>query len=870
MFLVDGSNHAFRVQFALPPQHASDGFPTRLLYGFTLLFQKMMRTYRPDYCVVSFDSGKTFRHEVFPDYKGHRPDMPDDMRRQWRWLPELVEGFGYSCLAAEGYEADDVLGTLARRFAGPDLDVYIVTSDKDFCQLVNEHIFLLDDVKGQVIKPEDVQPKLGVAAEQVVDLLGLSGDSSDNIPGVPGIGLKTAAKLLDQYGDLESVLAAAQRGEIRGKRGENLVTHAEAARLSAHLATIRTDLELDVSLEDLAPRGVQEAPLRELFDQWEFGMVARKLLPEARVVDADGYRAITEADGLRELLAEAKRVGRVGVSARFTHDDPARADLLGLSLAWDEQQVYVPLQPHPEVRYDLVEARQEVLSFLADPTVEKVGYDLKPLLRVCRSLGSDLRGIAGDVRLLDYVLTAHRRTHALDAIAQRHLGHTMAYVPTTEPFSLDETVGFAVEPAHVAHLLHRRLERRLEEGPRFVYEHIERPLMPVLADMETTGIRLDRDVLGTILDDISTRMAGAEKRCHEIAGRPFNVGSTKDVAEILFEELGLPAGKRTKTGYSTDSSVLEKLAELHELPAAILDWRQLQKLESTYLRKLPGYVGADGRVHTTFQQAVAATGRLSSTDPNLQNIPIRTYEGRRIRDAFVAEEGHVLLSCDYSQVELRVLAHFCGGGPLVESFARGEDIHRRTASEVFGVPIDEITPAQRNAAKAINFGLLYGMSAFRLSRDLSIPRAEAERYMEEYFGRIPQVQEWIEATKEACRREGYVETLFGRRRLIPEIHSKTFSERSAGEREAVNTRVQGTAADIIKLAMISVHEALAERFPRARLLLQVHDELLLEVPEDEVEAVRDVVVERMMSAAELKVPLVVNSAWGRNWNQAHG
>lgn len=879
LFLVDGSNHAFRVQFALPPQHASDGFPTRVLYGFTLLFQKMMRTYRPDYCVVSFDSGKTFRHETFPDYKGHRPDMPEDMRRQWPWLPKLVEGFGYTCLAREGFEADDVLGTLAKRFAGPDLDVYIVTSDKDFCQLVNEHIFLLDEARGQVVKEADVEPKVGVRPEQVIDMLGLSGDSSDNIPGVPGVGPKTAAKLLADYGDLEGVLAAAAAGKVRGKRGQALVDHAENARISATLATIRTDVDLDVSLEDLAPRGIQEEPLRDLFDRWEFGMVARKLLPEVKVMDASGYHAVTDMEALEALLRDVRAAEEVGVSLRTNSDNPERAELLGVSFAWSQEgpegkrvgrQAYVPLMPRNEVTFDVAEARQRVLELLGDPSVRKVGHDLKASMRLCRKLGSELAGIVGDTRLLDYVLTAHRRTHDLDAIAQRHLGHTMAYVPPSEPLLLDEVVGFAIEPAHVSFLLHDKLHARLDEGPRHVYEHIELPLMPVLCAMEEHGIKLDQGVLGAIRDDIAARVVEAEKRCHEVAGRPFNVGSPRDVAEVLFDELNLPKSKRTKTGYSTDSSVLEQLVEHHELPQCILDWRQLQKLESTYLRKLPTWVAADGRIHTTFNQSVAATGRLSSTDPNLQNIPIRTYEGRRIRDAFVAEEGHVLLSCDYSQVELRVLAHFCGDGPLVEWFQRGEDIHRRTASEVFGTPIDEVTSAQRNAAKAINFGLMYGMSAFRLSRDLSISRAEAEKYMEDYFGRIPQVQAWIEETKKACRRDGYVETLFGRRRLIPEIYSKGYADRAAGEREAVNTRVQGTAADIIKLAMISVHEALAAHFPQARLLLQVHDELLLEVPEDQVEAVRDLVVERMMGAADLAVPLVVNSAWGYNWNEAHG
>ncbi len=867
MFLVDGSNHAFRVQFALPPQHASDGFPTRVLYGFTLLFQKMMRTYRPDYCVVSFDSGKTFRHETFPDYKGHRPDMPEDLRRQWPLLPEMVEAFGYRCIQSEGFEADDVLGTLARQFASDELDVYLVTSDKDFMQLITRNTFMLDDMKGKVVKLPDVPAKFEVRADQIIDMLGLAGDSSDNIPGVPGIGVKTAAKLLNDFGTLEGVLKAAADGLVKGKRGENLREHADNARLSARLATIVTDAPIEVELEDLAPRGIQEAPLREMFDRWEFGMVARKLLPEVQVIDRSTYTAaLTDAD-VDAAIAGCRQAGRCGIALRTSKEL-----WLGAALAWGEGKVvYVPLQPRMQVSADLEASKAKLLALFGDPSVAKIGHDLKPILHACRDAGGDLLGIEGDSRLLDYVLVAHRRTHGLADIAQRHLGHTLATEMSEEPLMIQDAVEPGAEPAHAALLLHAKLAKRLEEGTRSVYEDIELPLMPILCDMERAGIRLDADVLSEILADLETRVADEVKRCHELAGHEFNVGSPRDVAVVLFEELELPKSKKTKTGYSTDSSVLEKLAEQHELPQAILDYRQLQKLVNTYLTKLPQYMGADGRVHTTFNQAVAATGRLSSTDPNLQNIPIRTFEGRRIRDAFVAEEGMVLLSADYSQVELRVLAHFCGEGALAESFRNGEDIHRRTASEVWGVPIDEVSSEQRSAAKAINFGLLYGMSAFRLGRDLSISREEAQKYMDDYFGRIPAVEAFITESKAFCKANGYVETLFGRRRLIPEIYAKNFNDRSAGEREAVNTRVQGTAADLIKLAMIRVHGALEAGDTGARLLLQVHDELLLEVPEARVEEVRDLVIREMKAAGErLTVPLEVTAAWGRNWNQAHG
>ncbi len=877
LFLVDGSNHAFRVQFALPPQHASDGFPTRVLYGFTLLFQKMMNAYRPDYCVVSFDSGKSFRHETFPDYKGHRPDMPGDMARQWEWLPRLVEGFGYTCIQRDGFEADDVLGTLAAQFAGDDVDVYLVSSDKDFCQLLNGHVHLLDEGRaGKIYRANQVAEKfkLGdevfIEPEQVVDLLALSGDTTDNIPGVPGIGDKTAAKLLLQHGSLDDILQAALDGQIKGKRGQNLVDHADAARLSRDLVTIRTDLPLDVTLDELAPRGVQEKPLREMFDDWEFMEVATKLLPHRVAVDKSTYRGIGTQAELDALVAKLREAGRFGVSLRTTDTKPETAQLLGVGFALDDDVAYVPLVPRNGVDFDVSDATGTVLEVLADPGLEKVGFDLKRTLRVSRALGADLKGIAGDIELLDYVLVAHRRTHGLKEIAKRHLGHNLAYAPASEPLLLQDVVDFAAEPAHLAWLLEGKLERRLVEGTRRVYSEIELPLLPVLADMEEAGIRLDLEVMDEVMRDIQKRVLEKEKACHEVLGRPFKVGSPKEVADILFTELGLPKSKRTKTGYSTDASVLEKLAEHHELPRAILDYRALQKLESTYLRPLPGFVAADGRIHTTFNQAVAATGRLSSQDPNLQNIPVRTFEGRRIRDGFVASEGHVLMSADYSQVELRVLAHFCGAGALVESFRNQEDIHRRTASEVFGVAMDAVTSEQRTAAKAINFGLMYGMSAFRLGRDLDISREDAQQYMDDYFGRIPQVSEWIESTKEQAREVGYVETLYGRRRLIPDIYSRDYADRMAAEREAVNTVVQGTAADLIKRAMIRVHDALATGGSRARLLLQVHDELLLEVPHDEVDRVRELVVEQMMGVADLLVPLEVQVGTGHNWNEAHG
>ena len=905
MFLVDGSNHAFRVHFALPPMHAADGHPTRALYGFTTMFAKMLRVHKPDYVVVSFDTGKTFRHDMYTEYKGNRPPMPDDLAAQWPQLPALVEGFGYRCVAVDGYEADDVLATLALRFAGPDLDVFVVTGDKDFGQIVGDHIRILDLMKERELGPEEVEGKLGVPPGQVVDALALAGDSSDNIPGVPGIGMKTAAGYLKKYPDLESILEAASRGEIKGKRGQSLVDHADNARLSYRLATIATDVPIPLELADLESRGLQEESLRQLFDRYDFGKVARNLLPRRKVVDPKTFRAVTDRAGLDEVVGAIRDAGTFAYGFELDSPDPGRAEVVGVRLAWEvDGSAYVPIrqqlpaeappapaqgslfgdedQPEPSATWSEGIAAEELWRvigpLLADPELPKIGHRVKHDYAVLERLGLPLRGVTGDTMLLDYCLFAHEKTHGLQAMAQRFLGHiSRPYADIVDgrrmgmaDLAPKKAARYACEDVVLCLMMYRRLEPRLSDGQRHVYNHIELPLIPVLAEMERVGIRLDLQRLEAQSAEVGARADAAEARCHELAGRPFNVNSRHELREILFEELGLPPSKKVKDGWSTDQSVLEKLMDQHELPGALLEHRSLKKLKSTYLDKLGSFVASDGRIHTSFNQAVAATGRLSSADPNLQNIPVRTEGGRRVRDCFVPEPGYRFLSCDYSQIELRVLAHYCGEPALIEAFTKGIDIHRRTASEVFGVPFDEVTGDQRTAAKAINFGLVYGMSAFRLAGDLAISREEATRYMEEYFGRLPLVQQWIEDRKVHARREGYVETLFGRRRVITGIHAQRFAERMAAEREAVNTFVQGTAADLVKMAMVRVVEALRESGSGARLLLQVHDELLLEVPEPELDTVSALVVERMEGVASLVVPLRVNSAIGDTWNEAHG
>jgi DNA polymerase-1 len=851
LFLVDGSNHAFRAHFALPPRHTSDGFPTRVLYGFLLLLQKMLRTWQPDYVAVSFDIGETFRHTMFPDYKGHRPDMPEDLRQQWPLMPELIEAFGVRVLNVAGFEADDVLGTLAARYGGPDVEVFLVTGDKDFCQCVNDYVSVLDESKGTVTDVAGVVERWGVPPDKIIDLLGLMGDSSDNIPGVRKVGEKTALKLIQEFGSLEGALAAAAEGKVKGAVGQRLVEDADMARLSKVLATIELAVPLDVELADLAPRPMNEPVLRALFDKWEFGLAARKLLPDidredlAAVVVAETDAQVAAALAQRPLAIEATLAG-----------DPQSPELAALTVCG------------PTGGSTWIDTTgpfgAAVRATLADGTVPKVGHNLKGLYKALG--GAGLRGVVGDTALLDYLLASHRKNHSLEDQAARHLGQTLS----AGRGAPDVAVAAAAESAAVIARLHERQDSKLEEGSRRVYEQIELPLVPVLARMERRGIRLDVARIGEVEVDIGRRLEEVEAECHKLAGRPFNLRSRHELRDMLFEELKLTGSKKVKDGWSTDSDVLEKLVDQHGLPGRVLEFRSLDKLRGTYLTKLPTYVAADGRIHSTFQQDVAATGRLSSIDPNLQNIPVRTFEGRRIRDCFVPDPGYVFLSADYSQVELRVLAHFTHDPVLMTGFAAGEDIHRRTAVEIFGVAPFAVTLAQRSAAKAINFGLLYGMSAFRLAGDLAVPQAEAQRYMDAYFARMPAVRGWIEQTKVEARASGQVETLLGRRRVIPEISAATFNERAAGEREAVNTRIQGTAADIIKIAMIRVQAALDASGSGARLLLQVHDELLLEVPEAEVEAVTALVRAEMEAAGELVVPLVVNTSVGHTWNEAHG
>ncbi len=891
MFLIDGSNHAFRVFFALPRMTA-DGQPTGALLGFANMLKPIDEVHEPDYVVVVFDRGASFRMDLYPEYKGHRPEMDPELRAQWEHFGPLVEAWGYRCLTMPGFEADDIIATMAKRWAGPELEVFLVTGDKDFYQLVDDHISVLDLMKQKVLSYEGVQEKFGVGPDRVVDVQALAGDSSDNVPGVTGIGIKTAAKLINQYGSLDELLANADA--VKGKRGENLRNERDSALLSRTLVTLVQDVPLDLSIEDLREHPRDVAKLQELFLRWQFRTHLKDLekgaAPPAPTVDRGLYRTVGAGE-LDRVVAAVRQAGAVSVSVETTGGDPLLGDLCGLGLCWGpEHAVYVPVA-HSDPAGQL--GLDGLSGLLADAGVAKLGHDLKRVQTALDRAGVALGGLAGDTMLIDYLLDPDRTRHGLGDLSMRYLAHEVltrdgllpevpnqgdlfgggpAREPTFADVPLDKATAVGAERAHVAWLLHAKLAPKLEERAlASVQTDIELPLVPVLSRMEAAGIAVDVPQLKAYAKELGERIAAARARCYELAGREFTINSPKQLRVILFEELGLKPIKRTKTGPSTDADTLERLSAEHPLPQAILAFRAYTKLKSTYVDPLPGFVSpVDARIHTSFEQAVAATGRLSSSNPNLQNIPVRTEDGKRIREHFVAAPGHLFLSADYSQVELRILAHYCEEGPLVEAFQQGQDIHRRTASEVFGVPMDEVTGAQRSASKAINFGIVYGMSAFRLANELGIPRRTAQDYIDGYFERYSQVARVIEDFKQEARDTGHATTLWGRKRPIRDIRTKNKPALWAAERLAVNTPIQGSAADLIKVAMVRVDERLRSDGLAARLLLQVHDELLLEVPEGELAAVRALVIEEMEAAGgHLRVPLKVDAGHGRTWAEAH-
>jgi DNA polymerase-1 len=921
--LVDGSNFMYRA-FHVPNLARltnGRGEPTGVLYGVINMLGKLFETYRPEKMAVVFDAkGPSFRNEMYPEYKAHRPPMPDELRSQIEPLHKLIELLGLPILVIDGVEADDVMGTLATEATAKGIDTIIATGDKDMAQLVSDHVRLVDTMKDKVFDREGVIEKFGVPPELIIDLLGLMGDSSDNIPGVPKVGEKTALALIQGLGSIRDIYANLDKVaelDFRGARTmpERLEENRAMAELSHELVTIKTDCDLPVHLEDLHRKEVDLEGLIEFFRDYGFKTWLEKAQQGKIIFSSQGQAAAAPATTVKtesapvesaepierlepeyEIILEQKQLDRwlkrLEQAAYFAFDtettslDYMQARIVGVSFSVETgKAAYLPLAHDyagaPE-QLDREQTLEQLRPLLEDPQHAKVGQNLKYDASVLANHGITLRGIRHDTMLESYVFDSTSR-HDMDSLCEKYLNHTTIHFEdiagkgknqlTFNQIGLDEAGPYAAEDAEVTLRLHHVLWPKLKRlaGQRELYETIEIPLVPVLSRMERTGVLVDADLLHQQSSELTQRIEELEIQAHDVAGEVFNLGSPKQLQTILFEKMELPVVRKTPKGQpSTAEDVLQELALDYDLPRLILEHRSLSKLKSTYADKLPQQVDPDtGRVHTSYHQAVAATGRLSSSDPNLQNIPIRTREGRRIRQAFIAPEGRVILAADYSQIELRIMAHLSGDKGLLQAFAEGKDIHRATASEVFGVGVKEVSDDQRRAAKAINFGLIYGMSAFGLAKQLGISRGVAQEYVDLYFARYPEVRVYMDDTRELAREQGYVETLFGRRLYLPEINARNGQRRQYAERTAINAPMQGTAADIIKRAMITVDEWVTEHQDKVSMIMQVHDELVFEVEKGFVDQARKEIIELMSSAARLDVPLVVEAGVGANWDEAH-
>ena len=911
LILIDGSSYLYRAFHALPPLSNAGGEPTGALFGVVNMLRNTLKA-KPDYVAFVCDaSGPTFRDEIYPEYKANRPPMPDELRAQIDPMMEIVKALGFPILRVSGVEADDVIGTLAIRAANEGIDVVVSTGDKDMAQLVGPHVTLSNSMTNTTMNAAGVFEKFGVHPNQIIDFLALMGDSVDNIPGVEKCGPKTAAKWLAEYGTLDAVMDNATK--IGGKIGENLRAALPQLPMSRQLATILLDVPLDEAPTELAMRERDTDALRRLYARYEFNAALKELdykpLPsdEVRGADvpsqfrkqgvdagaADGtlatqgiYECVVDQATFDAWLDKLRAAPLIAIDTETTSLDPMRAEIVGVSFAVEAGKgAYVPLAHDypgapPQLDRDAVLAALKPL--LEDPDRPKLGQHAKYDINVFSRYGITVQGVRYDSMLESYVWNSTATRHDMDSLARRYLAYTTIPYEAVAgkgakqiPFSqvaLEQASPYAAEDADITLRLHEVLWAKLgtEPGLKNVYETIEAPLIPVLARMEQRGVLIDTNALRTQSHELAKRMHEAQQRAFEIAGRTFSLDSPKQLQAILFDELKLPIVVKTPTGQpSTNEEALDAIADQHELPKLILDYRGLSKLRSTYTEKLAETVNpATGRVHTSYAMAAASTGRLASTDPNLQNIPIRTEDGRRIRKAFIAPPGYRILAADYSQIELRIMAHLSGDAGLLSAFVGGLDVHRATAAEVFGLPPEQVDSNQRRAAKAINFGLMYGMGAFGLARNLGIARNEANDYIARYFQRYPGVRTYMDNTREQAHRDGYVETVFGRRLYLDDIRARNQNLRAGAERAAINAPMQGTAADIIKRAMITVDAWLGARAD-ARMLMQVHDELVFEVREDVVEEISAGVRERMSGAAELAVPLVVDIGSGMNWDEAH-
>ena len=887
--LVDGSSYLYRAFHALPPLSTAKGQPTGAIHGVLNMLQRLIKDYEPTYLAVIFDAkGKTFRDDIFKEYKANRPPMPDELRAQIEPLHTVIKAMGIPLIQHKGVEADDVIGTLAHQTAAQGLACVISTGDKDMAQLVNENVTLINTMTNKLMDTDGVKEKFGVFPSQIIDYLALVGDTSDNIPGVPKVGPKTASKWLNEYDDIDNLIANADA--IKGKVGDSFRENLDTLRLSKQLATIVCDLSLDISMKELVPTEPELDQLRGIYKDLELNQLARQL-PESTTASPSvkqretNYTTIWTQKELDKWIAKLKKATLFAFDTETTSLNYMDAEIVGVSFATKPgEAAYVPLAhdfPGAPDQLPREVVLRQLKPILEDENNGKTGHHLKYDAHVLANYGIMLNGMRFDSMLESYVLNSTATRHDMDSTARTYLGIETKHFEDVagkgakqlsfNQVPIDTAGPYAAEDADVSLQLHNALWQRLEKIPKLakLYQEIEQPLVPVLLKMEHYGVLIDSKMLARQSQELTKEMLALEEKAHQLASGPFNLGSPKQLQEILFDRLDIPVLRKTPKGQpSTAEDVLQELAEDHELPKVILDFRSLSKLKSTYTDKLPEQVNKrTGRVHTSYHQAVAATGRLSSSDPNLQNIPIRTPQGRRIRQAFVPPTGFKILACDYSQIELRIMAHLSQDKGLLAAFSAGADIHTATAAEVFGLKLESVTTDQRRSAKAINFGLIYGMSAFGLGRQLGIDRKSAQEYVDLYFTRYPGVKDYMDRTREQARENGFVETVFGRRLYLPEINAKNFQRRQYAERSAINAPMQGTAADIIKRAMIDVHHWLIGK--DIRLIMQVHDELVFEVPTGLADKSATDISRLMSDAADLKVPLKVDAGIGDNWDEAH-
>jgi len=888
LYLIDGSSYIFRAFFGIRQQlSTSTGFPTNALYGFINMLQKVIREEKPDYLVVAFDSpDKTFRHKIYPNYKANRDAPPEELSRQFPYFEPLVKAYGLSSIRRPGFEADDIIGTLAIKGKQKGLEVVIVSGDKDMMQLISPHIYMLDTMKNKKFMDKEVVEKFGVKADKVVEVMGLMGDSSDHIPGVTGVGPKTAAELIRKFGSIEALYQRIDEVEKKNVK-EKLERDKENAFMSRELVSIDTEMDLEFNSDLMILGKIDNAKLKKMFEEFEFVSFLEGMqegTPKFLKIDRSEYKTVLTEKSFNDLMESLAKKKYFAFDVETTSKRPVWARVVGISFSFkDGNAFYLPLAHRylgaPE-QLEFKAVCEKLKPILEDKSIKKCGHNIKYDLIVMSNEGIALNGVDFDTMIASYLLNPSSRGHGLDALTMEYFGHkNLTYKEMTgtgskeigfDEVEVDRATEYAAEDSDMTWRLKGKLQPQLKDSTLKLYKEIELPLLEVLAEIELNGVYVDRKHLTELSSKIDKQLLHLEKDIYVLADEQFNINSPKQLSVILFEKLKLPVVKKTKTGYSTDVSVLEQLAVEHKLPEQVLSYRQLAKLKSTYVDALPGEIFINtGRVHTSFNQTVAATGRLSSSNPNLQNIPIRSDMGKEIRKAFTAEEGNMLLSADYSQIELRILAHLSKDKALKNAFDKGEDVHARTAADIFGSSIDQVGENSRRMAKAVNFGIVYGLSVFGLSRQLKISRKDAQDFIDQYFSLYSSVKDFMDNTIAEARERGYTLTMFNRRRYLPDLKSDNRQVRESAERIAINSPIQGSAADLIKVAMIRLSRNLKKIKLNSKMILQVHDELLFECPVQEKKEIESLVRKEMEGACALSVPLVVDIGWGKNWNEAH-